>query len=289
MTPLMQWSIAALGLAALLAASVTLNALRGRLGWTAVAETPEALAAQLEPGFTWTVPAGDGPFPAAILLSGCDGPKPNLTRLAAALAEAGWLSVIVDSHTPRGLDRRQAWRLVCAAQILNGAERASDIAVALAALRARRDVAADRIALVGLSHGGWTALDYLALAARGDPPPLLTDWPEALAAAPLAGVKAAILFYPYCGIASMGGADALPTDLRYLFHLVEDDTIVDETACAALAADLAAAGADVEVDMISGVTHGFDQREKSALSTLEFSPEATAQALARTLALLRAL
>ena len=124
-----------IGLAvAVIAILVAVNSFRGRLGWTAVVQTPADLAQQIAPGFIWVVPEGEGPFPAAMLLSGCDGPQSNLNRLAAELAAAGWLSVIVDSHGPRGLDDAQLWRLVCAGQILNGAERASDIAVALAEL-----------------------------------------------------------------------------------------------------------------------------------------------------------
>ena len=39
------------------------------------------------------------------------------------------------------------------------------------------------------------------------------------------------------------------------------------------------AGQPVEWHMIAGTTHGFDQQEKSMFSTLEFSPEATAEAM----------
>jgi dienelactone hydrolase len=274
------------GIALLLLAAIAANSLRGRLGWSAAQLTPAELAAELEPGLVWTVPEGAGPHPAAVLLSGCDGTKPNLAVLAEALAGAGWLSVVVDSHGPRGLDRRQAWRLVCAGQLLNGAERAADIAVALHMLRARDDVDAGRLALIGQSHGGWAALDFLALARRGAPPPLLTDWPGGSAGAagsPHAGVRAAIFYYPYCGVAAVGGSADLPRDIAYLFQLVRNDRIADETECLEVAAHLQEAGAQVDVTVFEGVTHGFDRRVKSFLSPLEFDAAATARATALTL------
>ena len=272
-----------IGLAvAVIAILVAVNSFRGRLGWTAVVQTPADLAQQIAPGFTWVVPEGEGPFPAAMLLSGCDGPQSNLNRLAAELAEFGWLSVIVDSHGPRGLDDAQLWRLVCAGQILNGAERASDIAVALAILRDRPDVQADRIALIGLSHGGWAALDFLALAEAGTVPPLLTDWPETMAAHPHDGVRGAALFYPYCGLASVGSAARLPADLAYLFLLVDGDTITNERRCLTIAGSLLSQGATVAVTTYEGATHSFDQEEKSFLSSLEFNAETTAAATRAT-------
>lgn len=269
--------------ASLVLAFVAVNSFRGRLGWTAVALTPAELGAQIAPGFIWVTPEGDGPFPAALLLSGCDGPQTNLNRLADELAEAGWMSLIIDSHGQRGLDDAQLWRLVCAGQILNGAERASDIAVALSILQERADVQTNRIALIGMSHGGWAVLDFLALAEAGKVPPLLTEWPSNLGARPDAGVRGVVLFYPYCGAASVGSVEELPADLSYMFLLVEHDTITNERHCLTIAGSLLAEGADIAVTSYEGVTHSFDQQEKSFLSTLEFDASATEAATAATL------
>ncbi|SLN31891.1 Dienelactone hydrolase family protein [Roseivivax jejudonensis] len=266
-----------------LSAAFVLNALRGRLGWTATTLSPAELSEQLSPGFTWTRPEGDGPFPAALLLSGCDGPQDNVARLAARLAEAGWLSLNVDSHGPRELDDRQMWRLVCAGQLLNGAERAADIAVALAALRARDDVDPERIALIGMSHGGWATLDFLVLSEAGTVPPLLTEWPATLPARRHAGIRGVVLYYPYCGQASLASVSDLPTDLGYRFLLVEEDTIVDERECLEVAGSLLAHDADVAVTLYEGVTHSFDQQDISFLSPLEFDRDATERAIAETL------
>lgn len=284
-----RWFIWGVAVAVLLLTAVSVNSFRGRLGWSSVALDPADLRAELAPAMTWTLPPGAGPHPAAILLSGCDGPRPNLDHLAGELAAEGWASVIVDSHSPRGLDDHQLWRLVCTGQILNGAERASDVAVTLEAVRARADLDPGRIALVGLSHGGWSALDFLALSEANRVPPLLTGWPEGLGRPPHAGIAQAILFYPYCGPAAVGSRGGLPGDLPYLFLLVEGDIITNEERCLELAGALRADGAEVTVHTFTGVTHGFDQQVKSNLSPLEFDPEAREEAIALTLEALRRL
>lgn len=280
----LSWAVA--GLAVLLVA-ISINSLRGRLGWSATAQDPADLYAQLAPAMTWSLPEGAGPHPVAILLSGCDGPKGNLDDLAGALVGEGWASVIIDSHSPRGLDDHQLWRLVCSGQILNGAERASDVAVTLAEIRRRADLDPGRIALIGLSHGGWAALDFLALSDADRVPPLLTGWPDNLGQPAHRGVSAAVLFYPYCGPAAVGSGGQMPPDTRYLFLLVDGDTITNEERCLDLAETLRLGGAEVLVQTFTGVTHGFDQEVKSGLSPLEFDPEAKDEAIGLTLQVLR--
>ena len=189
-----------------------------------------------------TLPARAGPFPVALLFSGCDGPKDNLDRLAAALVTQGWGAVIVDSHAPRGMDRAEVWRFVCSGVTLPGAERAADVAVAIADARALPGVDPERIALVGASHGGWAVLDLLALAGTGERPWGLTEWPGGSPEATLAGVTQAVLYYPYCGFPSVVAGKGWQADIPMLMLLVESDSIADETDCAALAARMAAAG-----------------------------------------------
>jgi dienelactone hydrolase len=273
----------ALAVVATLAGAFGLNTLRAWLGWSAAAYAPADLAAQLRPGYVVTRPAGDGPFPTALLLSGCDGPKDNLTRLAERLAAAGWASVVVDSHGPRGLGEAEQWRLVCAGQLLTGSERAGDLAVALDEARRMSVVDPDRIAFIGASHGGWAILDLLALMAEDEPPPILRAWPPGLAQAGLEGVRAAVLFYPYCGTLSRAAQSGRLAPVPTLFLLAADDRIADEADCLALARELRSPDRTIAVHVFKNVTHGFDQREKSALSALAFDREATAEALRRTI------
>jgi dienelactone hydrolase len=144
------------------------------------------------------------------------------------------------------------------------------------------------VALIGASHGGWAVLDLLSLAGEGRVPHGLTAWPPSIAAAPLAGVVAAVTLYPYCGVASLAGRRGWTGGPPVLMLLAEDDAITGETACLALAARQQAAGGRVETHVYPRVTHGFDQQDRSFLSPLEFDPAATADALSRMMAFLGA-
>jgi dienelactone hydrolase len=252
-------------------------------GMLAEKRSPAALSALLSPYYRVTLPQGEGPFPMALLFSGCDGPKDNLDRLATALAGVGWGAMIVDSHAPRGMDRAELWRLVCSGVTLPGAERAADVAVAIADARAMPEVDPARIALVGASHGGWAVLDLLALAGSGVAPWGLSAWPGGSPEAALAGVTGAVLYYPYCGFATVAAGRGWQADVPVLMLLVEGDSIADDTDCVDLAARVAAAGGEVTTVSIPGVTHGFDQEEKALFSTLTFDEAAAQEALRLTL------
>ena len=268
--------LVALGMALLLAC----NTLIHHRGWFSPERSPGALTREIEPGFDLSLPEGTGPWPTILLFSGCDGPKDNMERWAEAAVSAGWGAMVVDSHGPRGYDEAQIWRLICAGQLLPGAERAGDVAAAVAYARRQPGVDPDRIVLAGFSHGGWAILDMLALHGRDEPPYGLTVWPEGFRHGKIDGILGAILVYPYCGIGSLVSRSGWAADLPLLFLLVEDDQIANEAACLDLVDRMSAAGRETVVEVIPGTTHGFDQAEKSAFSTLEFSPEATAQAKA---------
>ena len=105
-----------IGLAVTVAAlvAVGLNMLGRYSGVTVPKEPPAMVAALLEPHLVEIRPAGPGPFPTALLFSGCDGVRDNLATWSNALTANGWASVIVDSHPPRGYSDFQVWRLICA-------------------------------------------------------------------------------------------------------------------------------------------------------------------------------
>jgi dienelactone hydrolase len=235
---------------------------------------PDDLSRLLAPHYVASLPEGDGPFPTALLASGCDGPRDNLQTWTAALNRIGWATLVVDSHTPRGLDGDPAWRLVCSGAVLPGSARAGDLAVALADARAMAFVDATRLALMGASHGGWAVLDLLALAGRRRPPENLSAWPTAPEGDVLDGVGAILALYPYCGEASVVSRRGWDAPIPVMMILVDDDTIVDETKCREIAEQKNRSGLPVTVLQFSGVTHGFDQREKSLFSTLAHNPAA---------------
>jgi len=279
MTPRRRWLAGGLGAAGVVLAAVALNALARYEGWWIPRLAPGALSAKLAPFYRVTKPQGAGPFPTALLYSGCDGPHDNLAAWAAMLNAQGWAAIVVDSHGPRGLLHHEAWRLVCAGQLLMGSERAGDVLVSVADARRMPFVDPARLVLLGASHGGWAIMDLLALDAEGRlpfnlaaPPPGPTD--------PLAGVVGAILLYPYCGEASRAARTGWSRKLPTLFLLGAGDVIAPAGKCIALAERLTAEGVPVETRLFEGVTHGFDQQERSELSTLAFDAAATEAAMA---------
>ena len=72
-----------------------------------------------------------------------------------------------------------------------------------------------------------------------------------------------------------------------LFLLSRDDYVAPSGQCVEIADALRAAGMPVETVVLEGVTHGFDQEERSGFSPLEFDAEATEAALARGAAFLK--
>ena len=154
-----------------------------------------------------------------------------------------------------------------------GSERAGDLLVAIDDARRMRFVDPDRIVLVGSSHGGWAIMDLLALDPPRRLPTNLARLPAGAPADPLAGVAGAILLYPYCGQANRARRAPWTRPIPTLFVLAEDDAIAPSGFCLAVAERLSAAGLPVEVLLFDGVTHGFDQQDRSALSPLVFDPD----------------
>ncbi|MEJ8571083.1 dienelactone hydrolase family protein [Microbaculum marinum] len=265
MPKLILWGLFAVGAVLLV---VALNTGRQYLEWSPFDETPAERAERLAGHWRLVRPEGPGPHPAAILLSGCDGVRDNMDYWAGVLVETGRAALIVDSHTPRGLNRLESWRLVCAGQTLSGAERAGDIAVALQALPQLGDFS-DDVVIFGASHGGWSAMEFIAHAVAHEPIPGLAGWPEDPDAL-LGTVSALVLLYPYCGALNSATAERWSGAPPALLVLAEKDSVVSSPDCIALADALDADGASVEVALIAGADHGFDQREKSPFSTLEF-------------------
>ena len=75
------------------------------------------------------------------------------------------------------------------------------------------------------------------------------------------------------------GRTGWAADVTVLMLLARDDGITGDAPCRSLATRLAAAGRPVTEVTLDGVTHGFDQQERSVLSPLVFDPAATTRAL----------
>lgn len=138
---------------------------------TTAAGTPLTLAGKL------TKPQGNGPFPAVVLLHGCEGIMANRDDLwAERLANWGYVAFQIDSFGPRGQssicgDISLLFSII--------AQRVQDAYDAKSYLAGLPFVDRNRIAVMGWSNGGWTTISIIAQK-RNDP------------------FRSAIAFYPYC-------------------------------------------------------------------------------------------
>ncbi len=145
--------------------------------------------------------AATAPYPAVIVLHGCNGVSPHVRQLAKRLADWGYAALVVDSFGPRGLIN------ICDhGGILSGPRRVVDVFAAAAYLRGRKDIDPAHIGAIGLSHGGWT----VAFAATE----------RFVAAAHARPLQAIIAYYPWCP------AEAFPlvTDVQIFIGSADDWT-----------------------------------------------------------------
>ncbi|MBM3557602.1 MAG: dienelactone hydrolase family protein [Alphaproteobacteria bacterium] len=191
---------------------------------------------------------------------------------ARQLTEAGIALLLVDSFTPRG------FATVCNTDNVNAQrDRPRDMAGALAHARTRPDIDADRIALMGWSHGGGVVVSTVT-----------RDL----------GFKAAIAVYPgACSVRAQGAGWKPPIPLLVLIGEADDWTPL--APCRDLAEYGRRQGADIEFVAYPGAHHGFDgfgpvQQLKGLQGairgqppTVGAHPEARADAYARSIAFLK--
>jgi dienelactone hydrolase len=145
------------------------------------------------------LPAGAPPYPAVVVLHGCNGVSQSTRVWTRRLASWGYAALLIDSFTPRGIQN------VCGHGMeFSGRERAKDALAAAAYLRTRTDVDPDRIGLLGYSHGGWSAL----AAARK----------SAVTESGTKPFAAVVAYYPSCP----SGAPPLVSDVQILIGDADD-------------------------------------------------------------------
>ena len=197
------------------------------------------LAAQLYKSGTTT-----GRVPAVAIFHGCGGPGQNTARMARLLASWGYVSLVVDSFSARGL------KDVCGRNWPTQADaeaRAHDIDAALTWLGKQPGIDPGRLAFMGYSYGGGVAL----LRALQGKPDKTAPLPEP------SKVRAVVLVYPDCAL-----ADALGPKLAVrqptLFAMGALDDWTPPAQCRAVI-DRVAKGRDlVETRVYEGAHHSFD-------------------------------
>jgi dienelactone hydrolase len=167
------------------------------------------------------------------LLHGCDGIGPHYRSWARQLASWGYVVLQVDSFGPRN------FKTVCN----RGREvppelRARDALTAADYLRTRPDVQADRIGVMGFSHGGWTVLKSV-----------LADDAGVKVQRPFA---AAVAFYPGCEMPR----SELVTDTLILIGDADDWTPARQ--CERWRNAVEKSSHTVDMVVYPGAVHGFD-------------------------------
>lgn len=258
-----------------LARSVLVSALTAALSMAmpAKAETLEQRAALLAPHFGVSLPPGPGRFPVAVMLHGCGGPRPFMLDMARAAVEAGAAALIVDSYAPRRISRAAAFATICTGARLQGRERAGDLYAALTWARRQSWADPERLAVIGWSHGGWTILDALALQSGAEMQRATRL--SGLPSEPMRGVAAALIVYPYAGIASLAGRRPWRIAPQSTAIVAGRDYIVGAAPVAALERQRLR-GAPLHVVRFDEATHAFEDAHAED-PRVRFNPAATAR------------
>jgi len=207
-------------------------------------------------------PEGNGQFPAIVVLHGCAGIDYHFRAWAEQLVEWGYVALIVDSFSPRGINR------VCGQPYrVSPIERALDAYGAAIHLRQLPYVDGEDIGLIGFSHGGFTGMRAIqrnfVYAAKMETIPF----------------KAAVLFYPWCD-STQDQDIAIPTLI--LIGSKDDWTPADR--CVEL--DRVVSNPELlELVIYDGAYHDFDRPRPNRTylnHTLRYDVEATQDAKEKT-------
>ena len=188
-------------------------------------------------------------------------------------AQQGYLAIMVDGFGPRGYPNGfPRFSYDSRPDELNEVTvRPLDAYGALAYLRTRSDVLADRIALQGWSNGGSATLATMSATAPGITAPT-----------PATGFRAGLAFYPACGLKGQFAAGIKPYAPVRVFH-GSADAEVSPRRCAELVAKSQAGGGDIQFQLYPGATHGFDDPSPSRQSD-DANASASRDAIPRAIA-----
>jgi dienelactone hydrolase len=179
-----------------------------------------------------TRPRGRGPFPAVVLLHTCLGLPHERASIGERIAAWGYVALFVDDFGTRGLKE------TCAVDFQPAL---ADAYGALAWLSRLSDVDPARIAAVGFSQGGDTALKIATSGSREG----------------ATGFRAAAAFYPPCANVA-GERLTIPTLILVGAH----DEVTPATDCVALAKEQPPGR--VKLVVYPGAAHAFDLTEFGA-------------------------
>src|SRR6266508_1588020 len=188
-------------------------------------------------------PSGPGPFPAVVIMHGCEGVAPMHTTWARRLKGEGYVALIVDSLTPRGFVE------LCSkgGPDVKTTDRMDDAIGALRHLQGLSFVDGARIGALGFSHGGTYAIAVI----NG---PSLERARARGVALPSPGYAAGVAVYP-------GGCRSLVNELvvKPLLVLIGDaDDWTPADVCQQMVEAMRSRGAPAEIALYPGAYHYFD-------------------------------
>lgn len=223
-----------------------------RVTLASLERSPEGNAVMLDA--LLLLPQGKAPVgghPAIIALHGCGGMYSKRKGRENALAERlalradplladGYAVLFVDSFRSRGIE--QVCTIRHGERTVKIAQRRQDALAALSYLAMRRDIARERIALLGWSHGGSTALQAVGARNRVRAEPFF---------------RGAVAFYPGCKSALDAGSRYRPGAPTRI-HIGERDDWTPAATCVALGNSMAARNEDLLVTTYADSYHAFD-------------------------------
>jgi dienelactone hydrolase len=222
-------------------------------------------------------PKGAGRHAAVVMLHGRGGPYSSVAHGAYSAdtlskrhtfwgefwASKGYAALLVDSFGPRGYWQgfpRKSYE-ARPSVVSEQTTRPLDAYGALAYLRGRDDIVDDRIGLQGWSNGAMSALVTMSSHAPGLSNSSLTT-----------GFRAALAFYPGCGMAAIQHAYVPYAPIQMFVGTA--DTEVSPKRCIAWEMRVRAAGDAVDLMVYDGAEHDFDdpspnrqRNESNAIAT----------------------
>lgn len=237
-------------------------------------ETLDQRARRLSSSYAIVKPEGVGRFPTIIMLHGCGRADQPQQAYAEAALKAGYASIIIDSFSPRKINRIEAAASVCTGVQLWGRERAGDIAAAIHWAKAQEWVDSNNIHSLGWSHGGWTIMDALALENKIGEYAKISD----CGLAPFESLKSAFLVYPWCGPASFSFMRGWQRKIPAHAIICGKDMVVGDVLPKATFKKLIENGEKIEVSFFENGTHSFDETD-GVHPAQKYDPELTERAV----------
>jgi dienelactone hydrolase len=221
-------------------------------------------------------PAGAGPFPAVVMMHGCSGmfsysdPTKGLANLyrewGDRLVTQNYVVLLVDSFTPRGTQNE------CG----NGSSGVSEVNArrfdaygAYNHLGTLPFVNKDRVGILGWSHGASATLATME---------------SSVAPAGVKPFKAAVAFYPGCGLynafGGISGSTWVPYSPLSILHGTEDGLYKDGK-CAIRVSRAVQAGGSASLTPYTGAKHSFDMATSvtSSFTAADVSAKQTGDAV----------